>query len=130
MKKTAGGKLPPPREETEQIALFTWAEFMQKQHPELALMHHIPNGGWRNPAEAAKFKRMGVKAGIPDIFLPLATKTSHGLYLELKRKTGGRLSEDQKAKIELLRAAGYRVEACKGFEEARKIIEGYLREER
>lgn len=27
---------------------------------------HIPNGGSRNPIEGAKFKRMGVRAGVPD----------------------------------------------------------------
>lgn len=30
---------------------------------------HIPNGGSRNPIEAKKFKRMGVRAGVPDFLV-------------------------------------------------------------
>lgn len=43
------------QESQEQQALFEWAAY----HPELELMHHIPNGGKRNPREAARLKREG-----------------------------------------------------------------------
>lgn len=59
-------------EASEQEHLFEWAAYMSGKYPELKLMHHIPNGGSRNSAEAANLKRQGVKAGMPDIFLPVA----------------------------------------------------------
>jgi hypothetical protein len=30
---------------------------------------HVPNGGWRSRIEAAILKGLGVRAGVPDVFL-------------------------------------------------------------
>lgn len=59
-----------PTEEEEQTALFSWARIMEARFPVLRWMHHIPNGGKRSKAEAARFRAAGVKAGVSDIFLP------------------------------------------------------------
>jgi len=50
---------------------------------------HIPNGGYRNPREAANFKRMGVLPGIPDIQIISYPPTSlpcnyYTFFIELK----------------------------------------------
>lgn len=115
-----------PTEAQEQTALFRWAEIVGKTHPELRLLYHCPNGGSRNAIEAARFKAQGVKAGVPDIFLPCARSGFHGLYIELKRRKGGRVSEEQRAMIKALTAQGYRAEVCKGWEDAARIITEYL----
>lgn len=114
-------------EASEQMALMSWAEYARQTMPELGLLHHIPNGGSRNKAEAARFKAMGVKAGVPDLFLPVARGGFHGLYIELKREDAGRASGAQRDWIEALRAQGYRVELCHGWDAAREVIEGYMR---
>lgn len=115
-----------PSEDVEQAQLFTWAAYASGKYPELALMHHIPNGGKRGKAEAARFKAQGVKAGVPDIFLPCARGQYHGLYIELKRVKGGRVSALQEEFIKALRLQGYRVEVCFGMEQAQKVIVEYL----
>lgn len=116
-------------EATEQTWLFEWlAQMARLKYPELALAHHIPNGGSRNAIEAARLKAQGVKAGIPDICIPVARKGFHGLYIELKRQRNGRLSDAQKDMILRLRQEGYKVEVCKGFQEAANVIEEYMRE--
>ncbi|MGN0598663.1 MAG: VRR-NUC domain-containing protein [Oscillospiraceae bacterium] len=115
-----------PSEDVEQAQLFTWAAYASGKYPELALMHHIPNGGKRGKAEAARFKAQGVKAGVPDIFLPCARGGYHGLYIELKRIKGGRVSEAQEEFIAALRKQGYKVEVCFGMEQAREAIVEYL----
>lgn len=113
-------------ESEEQKMLFEWAAYNTGKYPELWRMHHIPNGGYRNGKEAANLKRQGVKAGIPDIFLPCAKKGFHGLCIELKRQKGGRLSKAQSETIEWLRCQKYAVEVCNGAKEAMEIIEWYL----
>lgn len=118
--------LPVPKESQEQIWLFDWCRYASIKYPELDLLYHIPNGGSRNKIEAARLKAQGVKAGVPDLFLPAAKGDYHGLYIELKRQKHGTLSADQKQWIERLRQAGYRVEVCKGFQEAANVIESYL----
>ena len=130
--------LPPPTEDVEQICLFRWADAQQCKYPELSLMYHVPNGGKRSKSEAARFRAMGVKSGVPDIFLPVKEKTRvadnssireplyNGLYIELKRQRGGTVSVTQKQWIANLRQAGYAVEVCKGWEAASAVILDYL----
>lgn len=119
-----------PTEAQEQTAIFQWAAMMEGRIPELRCLHHIPNGGSRNAIEARHLKEQGVKPGIPDIFLPVARGGYHGLYIEMKRRKGGRVSIEQKKMLLALRAQGYRVEVCRGWEEARDVICEYLREGR
>lgn len=111
-------------ESQEQYELFEWASYRR----DLRLMYHIPNGGYRDAREAAWMRKQGVKAGVPDICLPIPKKGYGALYIELKRADGGRLSEKQKEWIEALRAAGNRVEVCRGWIEAKKVIEEYMDE--
>ena len=51
----------------EQCALFQWAALNEKKYPELRLLYASANGGKRNIVVAAKLKKSGAKAGIPDI---------------------------------------------------------------
>lgn len=116
-----------PTEAQEQAWLFQWATAMQVlRWPELELMHHIPNGGSRNRIEAAKLKGQGVKPGVPDIFLPVARRGKHGLYIELKRKTGGKVSPDQQRMIQKLNQQGYKAIVCQGWQAAADAIENYM----
>ena len=74
------------REAGEQGALIEWAYFMEAQFPELELLYHIPNGGSRHRIEAIHLKQQGVKAGVPDLHLPVARGGYHSLYIEMKVK--------------------------------------------
>ena len=114
-----------PTEDEEQIWLFSWAELNMGRFPELKLMHHIPNGGKRSKSEASRFKAMGVKAGVSDIFLPVSRGGYHGLYIELKAKDG-RPTKEQKDFIAAVEQEGYFAVVAYGGEEASKIIERYL----
>ena len=71
-------------EATEQERVINWATFYAKDFPELDLLYHVPNGGSRNQLEAANLKRQGVKAGVPDLVLPVPQQQFHGLYVEMK----------------------------------------------
>ncbi len=112
-------------EHGQQAALFCWAAMNFKRYPQLKLMFAIPNGEARSIVTGARLKAAGVKAGVPDIFLPVVTPRSPGLYLELKRP-GGTISKVQCWWLYELEKAGYRVEVCYGWQEAVKVIEEYL----
>lgn len=86
MQKNSAQRAPVPTESVEQQLLFRWARFYVSKYSELALLYHIPNGGSRRKSEAGRFKAEGVKAGVPDLFLPAARENFHGLYIEMKRK--------------------------------------------
>jgi hypothetical protein len=113
-------------EHDEQAALFQWAIMRECIYPELALMFCIPNGGWRHPATARKLQSEGVKRGVPDIYLPTARGTWHGLFIEMKRSDGGRESDEQaRYRIELSNQ-GYLAVVCHGWLAASQVIEEYL----
>jgi len=109
-----------PKEDHEQIAFVTW---LKKKG---FWVSASANGGSRNLFEAMKFKRMGVSAGYPDVFVPLPTTTFHGFFIEMKRSKGGKTSELQLKWLQYLRDNGYYAEVANGFEEAKNHFNFYL----
>ena len=110
-----------PTEHQEQTLLCVW---MTKAN----IVHFaIPNGGLRSTLEGFKFKREGVKSGVPDIFIPTPMGDYHGLFIELKRKQGGRISEYQRYWLDYLNSQGYLAKVACGFDEAKAIVETYFR---
>ena len=69
-----------PNEDDLQIACMS---YMRLVHDDL-LAFHVPNGGKRNAREGAKFKRMGVLSGVPDILIAQPSGQYSGLAIELK----------------------------------------------
>jgi hypothetical protein len=108
-------------EACELVRLFT-----ERYRPWADLLIHIPNGVSGGAAKGRIKQREGVRAGVPDYFLAAPTKTSGGLWIELKKKSGGKLSKQQEKYIELLRSQGYIVEVCNGAEAAMVVIDEYL----
>ena len=115
-------------EAAQQQTLFEWAALREAKVPELRLMYHVPNGGSRNSIEAANLKRQGVKAGVPDVCLPVARGNSHGLYIEMKAGDN-KPTEKQKEWLTALEKQGYATAVCYSWEEAVYIITNYLKGE-
>ena len=112
-------------EAKEQADLMDWVAYAGGRFPALRLLYHVPNGGRRNPREAAHLKRQGVKKGVPDLCLPVARGGFHGLYIELKYGRN-KPTEDQAAWIAALREQGYAAEVCYGWQQAKELLEKYL----
>ena len=118
-------KLQTMSESEEQQALFRWAGLMCGKYPVLRLMYHIPNEGKRSKACAGRMVAEGLKAGVPDIFLPAPSSGRHGLYIELKT-AGGKTSTEQKAWLVALAEQGYTTAVCYGWQQAAEVITKYL----
>lgn len=113
-------------EDVEQEVVMQWAQFQLAREPRLAMLFHIPNGGVRNIQTAKKLKIIGVKSGVPDLFLPVAARGYHGLWLEMKRRRGGHVSVNQLWWIDMLRSQQYLVVVAKGADEAIAALSEYL----
>jgi len=112
-------------EAQEQKFLFQWAGLARQKYPELELLFHVPNGGKRDKREAISLKMEGVKAGVPDLALPVARGEYFGLYIELK--VGKNKPKEHQLKwIDQLKEQGYFVMVCYGWLEAREVITNYL----
>lgn len=107
-----------PTESQEQILFVEWMRYQHPQHLVIA----IPNGGLRNIVTAARMKKEGVSAGVPDLFFP-----SLKVWIELKRSKGGTVSAEQKDWLAYLSGVGYFCHVCKGAQAAMDVINGYVR---
>lgn len=115
------------QEDIEQQMVIHWSQqaAIRGKYPELKLLYHVPNERKCSAQEGARLKRMGVKAGVPDLCLPVARGTAHGLYIEMKAKNG-RLSDTQRWWQAELTEQGYISSVCYGWEQAVKVLTDYL----
>jgi hypothetical protein len=110
-------------ESREQAALIRWFDL---QHPKLsALLVHVPNGINSGVKSGMRLKGLGLRSGVPDLVLFLPKHGHHGLFVEMKSKTGV-VSPNQRFYLELLQDQGYSCHVAKGFEAAKSIIEQYI----
>ena len=116
-------------EHNEQAALFRWAAMSERKYPELKLLYAIPNGGLRNIVVARKLKAEGMRAGVPDIHLPVAAGKYIGLWIEMKAGRN-KPSVAQNLFLKSLATLGHKTAVCYNWDEARAQIEAYLNEPR
>ncbi|WP_151764966.1 VRR-NUC domain-containing protein [Acinetobacter soli] len=115
-----------PTEDQEQMTVMSWAHRTKFKDGRLSdYLFHIPNGGSRNIIEVTKLKKMGVKAGVPDLQLIVPNGEVHGLWIELKAQKG-KLQPSQQIMIQRLEAQGYMCKVCFGADEAISEIKKYL----
>lgn len=114
------------REDDEQAALITWARL--DNWPVRDLLIAIPNGGKRNPREAARLKKAGVMPGVSDLFLAYPCGGRHGLWIEMKaaKPHNARLTTAQADWLEEMQKMGYEVCCCHGWVEAATGICTYV----
>lgn len=117
---------PVDREGLEQAALL--AEVQLRYPAAFKLIYHVPNGGHRHKAVAAKLKGQGVKAGVPDLVLPMARGGHFGLYIEFKAQPpfDAAVSPSQDAYLQALTDQGYLAIVCRGHIDALEAIRAYL----
>lgn len=77
-------------------------------------------------AKATRRKRMGYKAGTPDLSIMEPMGGKHGLYVEMKAVKGGVLSPEQKVFLEQLESRGYATLVCHGAQQAIEGITKYM----
>lgn len=118
-------------ESDHQIALMQWAAMARTDRVPGVIADYliaIPNGGSRNPREAARLKAEGVKKGVSDLFLaiPNFDYCHCGLWIELKIKPNT-VSKEQKEWIARMRELTYAAEVAWSWTEAKDIILNYLK---
>ena len=105
-----------------QVSVF---HFLERHHPDIYdLAYAILNSGKRPKKTAFDMVAEGQKAGYPDTGIDAARGIYHGFRCELKTETG-RASEAQIKYAEKLRAQGYCVVFCHGFDAVIKAILEY-----
>jgi len=106
-----------PSEHDEQVGFLNW---FRSRFPHV-LIFAIPNGEKRALSVAKRLKAEGVVRGVPDLFVP-----AWGLWIEMKRAKGGKLSDDQIGMMEYLEGIGQTVIVGKGATDASARVLGFL----
>jgi hypothetical protein len=124
-------KAATPYEEQDHMALAELLDLIKYNGRPLRWFH-VPNGGSRNAIEAAKLKKMGVKAGLPDIFIldpPPKCPEFKGAVIELKRKDAGRVSPAQLDWNIYLLHSGWLIKIANGLDAAIQQLKdwGYMK---
>jgi len=115
-------------EQQTQIAL---VQYIHAQYPGVRI-GISPGGLIDNARKGSLAKKLGYEAGTPDLIIFKPTDGNEiceiyfGLFIELKKESGGVVSEKQKEYQEYLNRNGYRAVVCEGFESAKKEIDNYL----
>lgn len=107
-------------ETDEQITVVDWCKAMRIP------VAHIPNEGKRSPVAGRIMKRMGLRKGFPDLFVPVPKGGFHGLFVEMKAE-GGKTTKEQDYWLSLLSANGYAVCVAEGANEGIEKIKRYVR---
>ena len=100
-----------------------WAIFdhIRARGPRDLVAWHTPNGGRRNRIEAARFKGLGVRAGVSDL---VAVHRGRIFALELKAP-GGSATETQLKFIADMERAGASTCVADGLDEALAVLEAW-----
>jgi hypothetical protein len=109
-----------------QTRVVRWAKENEFRHPALAYLFHPANGEYRPKGTAGKLKAMGVKSGVPDLWLPWRdTHGRVGLVIELKHGRN-QPTPMQEAYMEYLHEIGWVVIVAYSSQEAIEAIAKYL----
>ena len=113
-------------ESLEQQAVITFCNYQKWRLPDADRIFHVANEGKRSKAEAVRLKAEGVRAGIPDLCLPVPLNGYHGMYIEMKRPDHkNKPTEDQKDWLDYFNRVGYKAVVCYGYVEAVTEIQRY-----
>lgn len=97
-----------------QIAYFEVIDRYGTVYPSLSLIWHCPNGEHRTLRTGKLLKAMGVKRGVPDVFVAFANKEYHGLFIEFKSLIGSQSSYQKEWQVKLV-AQGYKYEVHRSW---------------
>src|SRR5574343_1179476 len=105
------------RSQPEAVLQKSIATFLRYSKPNL-LWFHVPNGGKRNAIEGAKFKAMGVLAGVADI---LIFKDCKFYAIELKAGKGSQSDAQQDFMNNWIKEGG-EYELCRSIDDLKEIL--------
>ena len=106
-----------------QVAVALW---IRSEYPD-ALWTASAGGMRTSIGTAGKMKRMGYRAGCPDLMIFEQRGGFAGLFIELKSETGKLDSEGkQKRFLDALNDRGYHATVCYGYVETVQTIKNYM----
>ena len=132
VKNSGSGGALPMAEGAIQSAVHLW---LWNSYPHTrGLAFHIPNGGKRDPLEAARLTAQGVVPGIPDYFIAIPFTHQgcqfHGIFIEFKTPTANLNTEHHATQLkrqEALKNQNFYVCEMSDVEETKTLLRELLK---
>jgi len=112
-------------ESTEQATFFHWVRVQGLTDERFKTIFAVPNGTNSSPKAAFRAKREGLRPGVSDVFVPIASRGYHGLFIEFKIKPN-KLSEKQEEFFKRVHGQGFACRIAWSADEGIKILKDYL----
>lgn len=123
-----------PLEDDECIAFSQWLNLNFIPHAHIA--NESRSGSKNAMIRGAKLKKMGQSRGVWDyeVYIPIrgidnTIDCYQQVKIEMKRRKGGTVSDEQKEWGKIYELAGVPCKICKGADEAIKFVKKYLRDD-
>lgn len=123
-----------PLEDDECIAFSQWLNLNFIPHAHIA--NESRSGSKNAMIRGAKLKKMGQSRGVWDyeLYIPIrgidnTIDCYQQVKIEMKRRKGGTVSDEQKEWGKIYELAGIPCKICKGADEAIKFVKKYLRDD-
>lgn len=116
------GKQAHPESELQRLCV-KWYDLQYPQYK--LLLWATPNGARRSAIQANIAKLEGMRSGIADLFLAKTTKSSHGLFIEMKYGKG-KQSETQIAFQIAVESQGYTYKVIRDFDSFKTLVSDYI----
>jgi len=105
-----------------------FCKWMEEIHPGI-LYFAVPNGKFTSSWATMKvFQWTGLKKGVPDLVIPEARQSYHGLFIEMKNGKKGRISPEQREWQRQLIARGYHSVKVDNLLQGIELVNSYLDE--
>lgn len=101
------------------------SQYFPTQYADLALIYAVPNHGKRSTATGKIETNCGLRAGVPDLCLPVPRRGFGAFYIEMKIKPNKK-TENQETWIAALQEAGNLVVVAWNADDAIKILKDYI----
>ena len=100
--------------------------YFDYKYPHLRMcFYSIPNEGSRSPANGARMKAQGRRAGVADLMLAVPHEPYHGLFIEMKAGKG-KQQDSQKEFEQAVTAQGYKYVVITTLDDFITLVDGWL----
>jgi hypothetical protein len=114
-------------EAQECIAFLDWCALVSFDGvPLIERVVKIPNERNKRSVMTAVLAKLGMRRGFPDYVILVPMADWHGLFLEAKRATRGKVDREQEEWRDRLRSWGYAAEICAGASEMIRATRNYF----
>lgn len=117
-----------PSETAECRTFIAWTHLVQFEgEPLFERVVKVANERGKAGVQTAILQSIGLRAGFPDYVIHTPAGPFHGLYLEAKRVSGGRVDREQIEWRDKLLRWGYQAQICSGAIELIDAVKLYMR---